>query len=103
VFPTNVLYLAVEREGSHIPDSMCERVNGKYVTDLLADDLSLFIRTDLGLVIVLGCAHRGVINIIRHAQRLRETDDVASAKLAAAFPGRVFSNSAGSVIEFPHE
>jgi 7,8-dihydropterin-6-yl-methyl-4-(beta-D-ribofuranosyl)aminobenzene 5'-phosphate synthase len=131
-------------EFEHIPDTMCKRVDGEYVPDMLADDLSLFVRTDLGLVIVLGCAHRGVINIIRHAQRLMETDDVymvvggthlmaasderldktiealrdidvtwlgvshctgavASAKLAAAFPGRFFSNSAGNVIEFPYD
>jgi 7,8-dihydropterin-6-yl-methyl-4-(beta-D-ribofuranosyl)aminobenzene 5'-phosphate synthase len=37
------------------------------VTDPLQDDLSLFINTDKGLVILLGCAHAGLLNIIDHA------------------------------------
>lgn len=36
--------------------------------DPLADDLALIIDTDFGLVIILGCAHRGIINTVRHAQ-----------------------------------
>ena len=41
-----------------------------YLPDAMADDQSLYIRTDEGLVIVLGCAHRGMVNIIRHARTL---------------------------------
>jgi 7,8-dihydropterin-6-yl-methyl-4-(beta-D-ribofuranosyl)aminobenzene 5'-phosphate synthase len=44
--------------------------------DDMADDQSLYIRTELGLVIVLGCAHRGMINIIRHARTLMGTEQV---------------------------
>ena len=35
--------------------------------DLLNDDQSLIINTDKGLVILLGCAHAGLLNIIEHA------------------------------------
>ena len=38
--------------------------------DKLADDLAIIINTDLGLVVVLGCAHRGIINTLYHAQQL---------------------------------
>ena len=38
--------------------------------DPLADDLALIIDTDFGLVVVLGCGHRGMINTLRHAQNL---------------------------------
>jgi len=38
--------------------------------DPLADDLALIIDTDFGLVVILGCAHRGIINTLRHAQKL---------------------------------
>jgi len=38
--------------------------------DPLADDLALIIDTDFGLVVVLGCAHRGVINTLHHAQNI---------------------------------
>ena len=40
---------------------------GEQITDPLGDDLSLFINTDKGLVILLGCAHAGLLNIIDHA------------------------------------
>ena len=38
--------------------------------DPLRDDMSLAIRTAEGLFIVTGCAHRGIINIMRHFQRV---------------------------------
>ncbi|MFC2020829.1 MBL fold metallo-hydrolase [Chloroflexota bacterium] len=38
--------------------------------DPMADDLALIIDTDFGLVAILGCAHRGIINTLRHAQNL---------------------------------
>ena len=38
--------------------------------DPLGDDQALFIKTEQGLVVLLGCAHRGVINTLRHAQEL---------------------------------
>lgn len=36
--------------------------------DPLLDDISMAIKTDAGLVVLLGCAHRGPINTIRHFQ-----------------------------------
>ena len=38
--------------------------------DPLADDLALVIDADFGLVVILGCAHRGIINTLYHAQQL---------------------------------
>jgi len=38
--------------------------------DPLKDDMALIIKTAQGLVIVTGCAHRGIVNILRHAQKL---------------------------------
>ena len=38
--------------------------------DAVPDDLSLFFRTEAGLVVVLGCAHAGLINILEHCMRL---------------------------------
>ncbi|MDZ4185385.1 MAG: MBL fold metallo-hydrolase [Desulfuromonadales bacterium] len=40
--------------------------HGGYCPDSLRDDLSLAITTSKGLVILLGCAHAGVINIVEH-------------------------------------
>ena len=42
--------------------------NGE-ITDEILDDLAVFINTKQGLVVVTGCAHRGIINTLYHAQR----------------------------------
>jgi len=38
------------------------------VPDDFPDDLALVCRTDPGLVVVLGCAHRGIVNTLLHAR-----------------------------------
>lgn len=48
----------------------------RFVQDPMADDQSLYIRTELGLIVILGCAHRGMINIITHARKLMDTERV---------------------------
>jgi len=44
--------------------------DGGWQPDKLLDDLALIINTEKGLVVVLGCAHRGMINTLYHAQQL---------------------------------
>jgi 7,8-dihydropterin-6-yl-methyl-4-(beta-D-ribofuranosyl)aminobenzene 5'-phosphate synthase len=38
--------------------------------DPIHDDISLFYKTDKGLVVILGCAHSGLVNIIEHARQV---------------------------------
>jgi len=38
--------------------------------DKLLDDQALIITTEQGLVVILGCAHRGIINTLYHARQL---------------------------------
>jgi len=47
--------------------------------DPLADDLALIIDTDFGLVVILGCGHRGVVNTLRHAQKLTGKEMIYAA------------------------
>ncbi len=44
--------------------------SGELRPDALLDDQALIITTGEGLVVVLGCAHRGAINTLYHARRL---------------------------------
>ncbi len=40
--------------------------------DPINDDLALWIRTDQGLIVCVGCAHAGLINTLHHVQRLNQ-------------------------------
>ena len=44
--------------------------NGGFQPDKLLDDRALILNTESGLVVILGCAHRGIINTLYHAQRI---------------------------------
>ena len=50
-------YLVVKQDDGFIPDK-------------LLDDQAIIINTEPGLVVVLGCAHRGIINTLYHAREL---------------------------------
>lgn len=38
--------------------------------DPLRDDLALIVKTEMGLIVILGCGHRGMINTLHHAQEI---------------------------------
>ncbi len=52
---------------------------GELKHDPFNDDLSLVIDTDFGLVVVLGCAHRGIINNLRQAQKVTGKEHIYAA------------------------
>lgn len=54
-----------EDSGGHFfLDKKCGR------PDSIEDDLSLWVETSSGLVVILGCCHAGVINTLRHIENL---------------------------------
>ena len=50
--------------------------NGETIQDIIADDQSLILNTRRGLLIILGCAHAGVLNIIRHSIKMTTVDRI---------------------------
>jgi 7,8-dihydropterin-6-yl-methyl-4-(beta-D-ribofuranosyl)aminobenzene 5'-phosphate synthase len=49
------------------PDSrLFSEIEGKTEPDIFLDDQSLAIESEKGLILILGCAHSGMINIINH-------------------------------------
>jgi len=44
--------------------------------DKVMDDQALIVKTEQGLVIILGCAHRGMINTLYHARQLTGTGKI---------------------------
>jgi 7,8-dihydropterin-6-yl-methyl-4-(beta-D-ribofuranosyl)aminobenzene 5'-phosphate synthase len=59
-----------------IDAGLCVRKNGEMIPDPLKDDQALFIKTSLGLVVVLGCAHRGTINTLHHARNVTGVETI---------------------------
>jgi 7,8-dihydropterin-6-yl-methyl-4-(beta-D-ribofuranosyl)aminobenzene 5'-phosphate synthase len=47
--------------------------------DKINDDLSLVIDTDFGLVVVLGCAHHGIVNNLQRAKKVTGKDNIYAA------------------------
>lgn len=50
------------------PHLMVETGEGELVPDPFVDDLSLAVDTPHGLLVVVGCAHAGLVNILSHFQ-----------------------------------
>lgn len=61
-------------EYEEIDPKMCVKEGDEFRPDPLGDDQAVFIKTEQGLVVVLGCGHHGVINTLRHAQKLTGID-----------------------------
>ena len=53
-----------------IDSNLYIKEGGEYRPEPLGDDQALFIKTEQGLVVLLGCAHRGIINTLKHAREL---------------------------------
>jgi 7,8-dihydropterin-6-yl-methyl-4-(beta-D-ribofuranosyl)aminobenzene 5'-phosphate synthase len=53
-----------------IDSDLLVKTTGEYTPDPMMDDVSLIIQTERGLVVVAGCAHRGIINTLQHAQKM---------------------------------
>ena len=53
-----------------IDSALLVKGDGGWQPDKLLDDLALIINTEMGLIVVLGCAHRGMVNTLYHAQQL---------------------------------
>lgn len=51
-------------------DYLLAKVGDEFVLDNFPDDRAVIIKTEAGLVVVLGCAHRCLINTLYHAQKL---------------------------------
>jgi len=59
-----------------IDDSAYVKTDAGFSKDPLRDDLTLFIKSDRGLIVVAGCAHRGIINTLLHAQTVTGCEDI---------------------------
>ncbi len=57
-------------------DYLLTRMNGELIKDDFSDDRFLLVKTDKGLVVILGCAHRCLINSLIHAKNIGGDDRI---------------------------
>src|SRR4030042_282763 len=62
-----------------IDTGLFDKETGEMLPDALNDDLALVIDAEYGLVVILGCAHHGIVNTLKHAQKLTGKDLVYAA------------------------
>ena len=60
----------------NIDDRLFVNEGNHWVPDHTPDDQALIIKTYYGLVIISGCAHRGIINTIQHAKNITGLEEV---------------------------
>ena len=63
-------------EYEEIESGLYIKENSEFRPDPLLDDRAIFIKTEKGLVVILGCCHRGIINTIHCAQELTGVRDI---------------------------
>lgn len=68
---------AVPRTDGSVPDRRLYISSGpRLVPDHVEDDASLLMETPSGLVLLLGCAHAGVRNILKYVEEKMSTDQI---------------------------
>ncbi|MCD6409783.1 MAG: MBL fold metallo-hydrolase [Candidatus Verstraetearchaeota archaeon] len=60
------------------PENFFMKQGSNLVRDFIKDDQAIVINTREGLVVVTGCGHSGIVNIINYAKRLAKVDEVCA-------------------------
>ncbi len=63
-------------EYEKIDSELFVKESGELRPDPLKDDLALIIKTEMGLIVVLGCGHRGMINTLHHARKITGIEQI---------------------------
>jgi 7,8-dihydropterin-6-yl-methyl-4-(beta-D-ribofuranosyl)aminobenzene 5'-phosphate synthase len=76
-----------------IDDRLFVKKGNNMVPDPLADDLAMVVRTTEGLILITGCAHRGIVNTVRQVQKLTRGEYIhtiiGGTHLMVASPERI--------------
>src|SRR4030066_1908047 len=71
--------IAMHTEYEKVDRKLLVKEGGKLRPDPLRDDLALVIKTQAGLIVVLGCGHRGMINTLHHARKITGVEQIHMA------------------------
>ena len=73
------LYFSGEVKSYGFPrytSGLAKAVGDRVTSDELSDDAALYINTPKGLIIITGCGHSGIRNIVRHAKEVTGSEKV---------------------------
>ncbi len=63
-------------EYESIDSALFVKQGSSFIPDLVLDDQAIVLKTATGLVIILGCAHRGMINTIYRAKKITGVSEI---------------------------
>lgn len=90
--------VAMTTDYEQIDDRLCLKVGDEMIPDPLADDLALVVKTEQGLALITGCAHRGIVNTVRHVQSITNGEYIhtiiGGTHLHVASPERIEKTAA---------
>jgi 7,8-dihydropterin-6-yl-methyl-4-(beta-D-ribofuranosyl)aminobenzene 5'-phosphate synthase len=62
--------IPMHTEYEKVDSELFVKEDGELRPDPLNDDLALIVKAEMGLIVILGCGHRGMINTLHHAQAI---------------------------------
>jgi len=75
------------------------KMDGDWVVDPFHDDQGVAVKVkDRGLVVIGGCSHAGIINTVRHVQKVAGTDTVHAVLGGFHLSGPIFEPIVGQTI-----
>jgi 7,8-dihydropterin-6-yl-methyl-4-(beta-D-ribofuranosyl)aminobenzene 5'-phosphate synthase len=76
------------------------KIDGDWVVDPFHDDQGVAVKVkDVGLVVIGGCSHAGIINTVRHVQKVAGTDTVHAVLGGFHLSGPIFEPIVGQTIQ----
>jgi 7,8-dihydropterin-6-yl-methyl-4-(beta-D-ribofuranosyl)aminobenzene 5'-phosphate synthase len=76
------------------------KIDDDWVVDPFHDDQGVAVKVkDRGLVVIGGCSHAGIINTVRHVQKVAGTDEVHAVLGGFHLSGSIFEPIVGQTIQ----
>ena len=93
--------IALENDFEVVESNFYLKKNEEYTADTLVDDRALILDTKKGIVVLLGCSHRGVINTLNHVTQITGCERI-HAILGGLHLGKASNEKLEKIIDHLH-
>jgi len=90
--------IALENDFEDVEPMFFLKEGKEILPDTLADDQALILDTEKGMLVLLGCSHRGVINTLKHVAQMKGTDKI-HAILGGLHLGKASDDKLAKIID----